>query len=373
MLTKEMESTLRAYLLAETEEGTSSYLYFDFYYSSKDLNEDTATQVLRNAISSGEISSQGPIEDDGYVIRLEGSPILFWQAGEERWLISYSSSELPQSYRRKISKADKKTGWLLPAQFESDLVDDLYHEYSPKEESVNIERRWDPYLIYERDKEIPENLRDYYRENIEEFVEQEIEFNVKTPGWLVDTAFKQGVQEELLNKSEISKSRFTYDPDVSDQIASDGGVTTEDFQSTVTIRHEGQIVHRSGVPEATFRLMDEMEVRDELFEELSSIIPEREYYKRDNGIVEVEHFKPGGVLTLIFNEKKFNEQASITLSNLLTIGQNDVKLHGIIQWRDELEFLAETYTPFDEGEYQILFTSRETESGEERAALEIIP
>jgi len=57
----------------------------------------------------------------------------------------------------------------------------------------------------------------------------------------------------------------------------------------------------------------------------------------------------------------------------LTVGQDDVKIHGVIQWRDELEFLAETYTPFDEGEYRILFTSGENADGEERASLHIRP
>lgn len=373
MLTQDIKSTVQAYLLPDIENGSSGNIYFDFYYSSKTLGENTAIQIVENTIGSEEISSQGILEDNGYIIRISGSPILFWQVAEERWLITYSSRDLPQSNRRKLSKAHKKVGWLLPVQFESQVVDDIYHDFSPQEESVNIERKWDPYWIYERGSEIPENLRDYYRENIEEFVEKEIEFNVKTPGWLVDTTFKQGVQEELLNKSEISKSRFTYDPNVSPKKASDGGVSSQDFRSNITIRQEGKVVHRSGVPEATFSLMDEMQMRDDLFEELSTVIPERDYYKRDNGIVEVEHFKPGGTLTITFEEKDFNEEASITLSNLLTIGQDDVKLHGVIHWRDELEFLAETYTPFDEGEYRILFTSHELEDQSPRASLKINP
>lgn len=373
MLTQEMKSTVQAYLLAEAEGERGGYLYFDFYFSSKTLTGDTVAEFVNKTIGDGDVSSQGEIEQGGFIIRIEGAPILFWELGEERWLVAYSSKGMSQSYRNKLSKANKKIGWLLPAQFESEVVDEIYHDFSPEEESVNIERKWDPYWIYERGSEIPENLRDYYRENINEFVEQEIEFNVKTPGWLVDTAFKQGLQEDLLNKSEISKSQFTYDPSISSQTASDGGVSTEDFKSGVTIRQEGQIVHRSGVPEATFYLLDEMELRDNLFEELSTIVPERESYKRDNGIVELEHFNPGGTLTVTFKEKDFNEQASITLSNLLTIGQDDVELHGVIHWRDQLEFLAETYTPFDEGEYRVLFTSSENSEGQELATLKIKP
>lgn len=373
MLTQEIKSTIRAYLLADSEEERTGYLYFNYYFCSKELSEETAKSFLNGVLGDVEISSRGRVEEDGILIRINGSPILFWEVGEERWLVTYSSGDLPQGLRNKLTKAHKKIGWILPAQFESEVVDQIYHDYSPKEESVNIERKWDPYWIYERSSEIPENLREYYRENIDEFVEKEIEFNIKTPGWLVDTAFEQGVQQELLNKSEISMSRFTYDPDKSSKTASDGGVASEDFQSAVTVRQEGRVVHRSGVPEATFSLMDQIQLRDELFDELSRIVPKQDYSKRENGIIDVDYFKPGGTLNVVFTEKKFNEEASITLSNLLSVGQDDVKLHGVVQWRDDLQFQVETYTPFDEGEYSIRFIPHEDESGNQWASLQIRP
>lgn len=373
MLTQEMESTIQAYLLSETDDNERGYLYFDFYYSSKELNEENALRLIEETIGDTETSNSGTLEEDGVIVRIEGAPILFWENKSERWLVCYSSTHLSKSNRQKLTDAHKKIGWLLPAQFESKIVDEIYHDYSPKDESVTIERKWDPYWIYERGSEIPENLRGYYRDNIEEFVEKEIEFNVRTPGWLVDTALKEGVQRDLLDKSEISKSRFTYDPNVSPKAASDGGISAESFRSSVTIRQEGRIVHRSGVPEATFEMMDEMDFRDELFEEFSAIIPEITRSKRDNGIVEFDSYRPGGELSVIFKKKEFNEEASIKLSNLLTVGQDDVDLHGVVQWRDELEFLAEAYTPFDDGEYRVLFTSTETEPGVERPTLHISP
>jgi len=373
VLNQEIQSTIRAYLLTDSEDGRTGYLYFNYYFCSKELKQETAEAFLSETLNSPELSSRGPIEGGGFLIRIDGAPILFWEIDEERWLLTYSSEDLDKRHRDKLSKAHKKIGWILPAQFESKVVDEIYHDFSPEEESVNIERKWSPYWIYERGSEIPENLQGYYQDHIDEFVEKEIEFNVKTPGWLVDTAFKQGVQEELLNKSEISMSRFTYEPDQSVSAVSDGGIASEDFQSSVTVRQEGRVVHRSGVPEATFSLLDQIELRDDLFDELSEIIPEREYTKLENGIVDTEYFRPGGTLDIVFSEKDFNEEASITLSNLLSVGQDDVKLHGTVQWRDGLEFQVETYTPFDEGEYQIYFTSEEDESGEEKASLSIRP
>jgi len=338
------------------------------------MSKESTVEFLKSSLGTVEISKHNSIQGDGHLIRIGDAPILFWELDNQKWFVVYSSDGLSQNNRNKLSKAHKKVGWILPAQLESDVVDDLYQDFSREEESVNIERRWDPYWIYERGSEIPENLRDYYQENIEEFVEKEIEFNVKTPGWLVDAAFKQGVKEDLLNKSEISQSRFTYDPNKSSSTVSDGGIAAdEDFQSSVTIRQRGEVVHRSGVPEATFTLLDEVEIRDSLFDELLEIVPERETHRRENGIVDTTHFRPGGELHITFKEKDFDQGASITLSNLLTVGQDDVKIHGVIQWRDELEFLAETYTPFDEGEYRILFTSGENADGEERASLHIRP
>ncbi|WP_415382955.1 hypothetical protein [Halosimplex sp. TS25] len=371
MLDQDIKSAIRTYLV---DQGDTGYLYFDFYFSSKRLSEDLTVEFLKSSLGTVDISKHNSIQGDGHLIRIGDAPILFWELDNQKWFVVYSSTGLSQANRNKLSKAHKKVGWILPAQLESDVVDNLYQEFSREEESVNIERRWDPYWVYERGSEIPESLRDYYKENIEEFVEKEIEFNVKTPGWLVDTAFKQGVKEDLLNKSEISQSRFTYDPDKSSSTVSDGGVSAdEDFQSSVTIRQRGEVVHRSGVPEATFTLLDEVEIRDSLFDELAEIVPERETHRRENGIVDTTHFNPGGELHITFKEKDFDQEASITLSNLLTVGQDDVKIHGVIQWRDELEFLAETYTPFDEGEYRILFTSVEDDDGDERASLHIRP
>jgi len=375
MLSQDIRSTIRAYLLEDDDDGTQSgNLYFEFYFSSKKLNSDNVLAFLSRVLPDSSPSDPTSLDDDGLAVRISGAPILFWEVRENLWFVTYSSSSLDKKYRNKLSDSHKKIGWILPSQFDSDVVDEIYHEFSPEDENVNIERTWDPYWIYERSSDIPENLSNYYHDNIEEFVQKEIEFNVKTPGWLVDTAFNQGVQEELLNKSEISKSRFTYQPDQASQTASDGGVASADFSSKVTVRQRGEVVHRSGVPDATFSLIDEMGIHDDLFQELSSIVPERQSHQRSNGVIEIDSFQAGGSLEIVFKNKDFNEEASITLSNLLSVGQDDVDLHGVIEWRDDLEFLAETYTPFDQGEYRILFThTDEEEEGERLPKLEISP
>jgi len=351
MLSKNLKHTIQAYLSEEFDEGRN--IYFNQYFSSKSLRDELVRDILEEHIGVS-VSSVGDLDGGGALVRISGSPILFWELPKERWLIVYSS-EQGRKIRNRLQKIDDYVGWLIEVWIEGDVVDDLYKQFSPQDESINVERRWDPYYIYQRESDIPQELEEYYNEHINEFVEKGIEFNIKTPSWMVNEALNEGVQESLLKKSEISKSRFTYNPQSQGYLASDGGEDDEEVESGVTVRQGGQIVHRTGHPEATFNLIDKIEEKQDYYEEFEEAIPKSDSETLDNGIKPPVSYEPGKQVRIQFKEKEFDENASLTLSNLLTVGQNDVDIHGVIVERDELEFVARSYTSYDTGEYEVRF------------------
>jgi len=363
MINKDLKERIELELTDLEEETTDPYIYFDLYYSSKPLDQANATEFVERTLRSKEIIRTGEFGESGIIVRIQAdsnssSPLLFWEMDNQEWLVCYSSNYFDGRDRERLSKAEGDIGWLLSTQIDSKIVDDLYDEFSPKEDQVNIERKWDPYWIYERGRDVPEELQRYYEDNMQEFVEQEVQFNVKSPGWLVDQTLEEGVKEELLEKSNVSKTMFTFDLGDKSSILSDGGTTSDEpQQSGVTVRQEGQIVHRSGNAEATYTLVDEIESRDNLHEKFEEVVPIREYDTKENGIRELVEYHQGKVLKVEFIEKSFDEEASLTLSNLLTVGQDDVDIHGVVQSRNNLEFFTESYTVFDNGEYEILFTT----------------
>lgn len=367
---KEIGDVVRAYFNESIEEGR--YIYFQQVRSAKELTIQNVEDVLEK-VGFTEYSEPGEIEE-GAMTRIDSQPILFLELPEERWLVVYSSEK--RALRRRLEKISDKVGWILDVWIPSETVDRLYQEFSPEKESVNIERKWDPYYIYQRASDVPDNLQDYYAENIDKFVEQEIEFNLKTPKWMVNDALEEGVQEDLLEKSEIAKSRFTYEADES--LVGDGGTVIETPQSGVTVRNSGEVVHRSGEPEATLDLLNQIEQDSgSVYQQFNEVVPHREYNKNDAGIYRITSFSPGKALKIVFEEKSYDEEASITLSNLLTVGQDDVEIHGVIKkrgsQRDDLWFLTESYTPFDEGKYKILYTSPQNGDNTDRAAVYIEP
>lgn len=351
MLPDGIKQTIHAYLRDEFEDNR--HIYFNQYFSSKNLKSDTLEEVVEE-IHGRNSHSFGDLEADGKFVRVNESPILFWQLPKERWLIVFSSKQ-PQSLRRRIQKLDNYIGWLQEYWIKSDVVDDLYTEFSPDDESVNVERKWDPYHIYQRESEIPQELEQYYNDHIEEFVEKGIEFNIRTPSWMVEDALSQGLQDQLLNKSEISKSRFTYRPESTSLLASDGGDEDEEVEAGVTVRRGGEVVHRSGHPDATFGLIERIENEQDIYSEFDSIVPDSEFESVDDGRMQPVSYEPGKHLRVRFDERQFDENASLTLSNLLTVGQNDVDIHGVILERDELEFVAKAYTAYDGGEFEVHF------------------
>lgn len=358
MINQEIINSISAYFTDENGEIENN-LYLEQYNSSKDLSKERVKAVFEQHLGIELSDPLGEVQPDGVLLHVDDSPITVWSIAQDRWLIVYDSS-IDRSRRNRISSLENRVGWLLDVWVPSSIVDNLYKEFSPEDESVTIERTWDPYYIYQNDSDIPENLRNYYADNLTEFVEQEIEFNLKTPQFMVDKALDEGVEEELIEKSEISKSRFTYSPE-DDGIRQDGAIQSPAGKSSkVTVRNGGQVVHRSGSLAATQDLMTEIDSGTHLYDEFEEVIPDIGHEKYESGIVDTVYRDEGGVLKVTFEEKEFNEEASIKLSNLLTTGQKDVDLHGVIKRRGDLWFYASTHMAYDEGEYEILFTDEVT-------------
>lgn len=354
MIPAAIKGAVREEFREEIDDGKKN-VYFSQFHSSRGLSEETLEEIFGDHldISGFKISDEN---DGGYVVRIKGKAVVIWPLANERWLLAYSSS-LNRRIRDKLDNLSNKVGWLLDVWIPGDVVNDLFHEYSPEQASVNIERRWDPYWVYERGGEIPDNLQQYYNENYENFVEQEIEFSLKTPKALVDKTLKEGVQEDLLRKSEISESRFTFQSDTQ-AYSQDGGIqiASAGSESTVTVRQRGLIVHSTGEADATFELLDEVDSRTNYYEKFESAVPTREYSQREDGSLELDSYSPGKVLKFIFTKEGLDRELSIKLSNLLTVGQSDVDIHGTERYRDQLEFFASTYTSYDDGEYEVYCT-----------------
>lgn len=355
MISSAIRDTIRSYLEEDFEEARKN-VYFEQYHSSKDLTEDRASKLINETVVNKESSVASPtnLDDNGIEVRIESDPVLFWELSNDRWLIVYST-ELKKSYRKRLSDLDNRIGWMLESWFQSDIVDNIFHEYSPEDASVNIERKWDPYHIYKSTSDIPDNLQSYYEDNLRDFVEQEIEFNLKTPQWMVDDALEEGIEQELLNKSEITETRFTYSGKT--RVLQDGGTAIENPNSTVTLRKSGQTVHNKGQPDATMDLLEELDKRNNIEEELKKVLPkqELEVVDEESGIKKISNYRAAKVLKVSFTHREYDESASITLRNLLTVGHNDVDLHGNILEEGDLWFYAKTHTVYDCGEYEVIF------------------
>ena len=358
MITSEIKQTVRNNFREEIDDGNRN-VYFSQFHSSKNFSEENIEAIFKKHLEKEDIEINSDTNTDRFSVITNSSVIFIWAVSEDRWLFAYST-ELNRRLRDDLDDLSSKIGWLLDVWIPGDVVNELFHEFSPGHESVNIERRWDPYWIYERGAEIPQELLSYYNQNYEDFVEQEIEFSLKTPKALVDETLAKGVKEDLLEKSEISESKFTYSPE-GPAILNDGGtmVSPDGPSSRVTVRQRGVVVHSTGEAEATFDLLEEVDTRTEYHEKFKSAIPSREYSKREDGSLQLQSYSPGKILKFTFSEKGYNQEASLKLSNILTVGHSDVDLHGTVEKRMELDFFAKTYTSYDDGEFEIFFTEEE--------------
>lgn len=362
VLSRDTKDNLQAWLADEFKEGATN-VYFQHYTSSKRLNKERVENVIddisENAPTVGERGS------NTFSAWFEQQPVLFFQSTEERWIVVYSS-RLRDTIQSNLSSLDRIYGWIIKSWIPDWVLTEVYKEFCPESAGVNIERRWDPYWIYQRGSDIPDELQDYYEEHIGQFVEQEIKFNLQTPKGLVDDALREGVKDEILEKSELAETRFEVQIPKSEIAFSDGGILTDapisedQFNSArVQVGLEGEVVHSSGDPEAVYFLLDELDNRNQIYQELGQVTGSRDYERFDSGIARLSSYTPAEVLRLIFPHQEYDEEASIKLQNLFTVGQDDVELHGLVKDRYGKEFLAETYTVFDGGEADVLFTEFE--------------
>lgn len=357
LISNQIKETIESYFEEDIQDSDRN-IYFNIFYVNKDFSNQNLNEIAQH-ITKTNHSVTISESDDFKIIRVNETPILWKELSQDRWLVVYTSS-INRRIRDKISGISNKYAWIEDYWIESGIIDEIYHEYSPDDESVNIERNWDPYWIYQQTSEIPDHLSDYYRENIDEFVEQEIEFNLKTPKWMVDEALEEGVQQELLEKSEISKTRFVFESS-SEQVAHDGGHGAATVQSNVTVRQGGQVVHRTGQQEASYRLLDQIDSKSKLYESLESVTGDKEFKKQDSGILTPQYGEQSGVLRMEFVAKGFNEESNIKLSNLLTVGHSDVNIRGEIKGRGELWFYCGSTLLYDGEDFQAIFAGTDDE------------
>lgn len=332
-------------------------VYFDRHFSSRNLEDIDIVSELSIAWPDLDVNLGERHKENLFEILLSGQPVLFWdRENDSSWFIIYSS-ELNKPARNKLQNIADIKGWLIEAWIPGEEIDALYKKYSKEEENVNIRRTWKPYHLYKRDSKVPEEFREYYAEHRREFVEQDIEIDIKTPKWMMDDAISQTMTESLEEKSGTSKTEFTMEAEPSPGGISDGGTAVQQpTTSGVTVRENARITHRSGDLGVTMSLVDEStNPTDELFQEFEDVCGDTSFQRYDDGRVLISNFQAPTIPKFTFSEIDFDEESSIKLSNFLTVGQKDVDLYGIIIERSEKAFLAETYLPFSNDRYKVIF------------------
>lgn len=318
-------------------------LYFKTYYSTRPVESVDFLDFLSRQVEGGidlRIISESK---DEVIVQADEKTIAVFGLSYDNWLIVYTSA-LHDGLRKDLGRLGDSVGWLTDAWVPSETVESLYRDYSEDRDKVTIKRRWDPYYLYRNFSTIPPDMQGYYEDHQTKFEEQETEFRLRTPRWMVDDVLKSQLSKEFLKRSEVAESRF-------DVHLSNPG------EAAVTVDKSGQITHRSGEPNATIKVVNDVLGEDEeLHAEFAALVPEKEYYTTDGGMVMLDSYEPPKILRLRFPESKYDEESSIKLLNLLTVGQQDANLHGFVSSRDGLDFRCHTYNTFDRSEYEILFT-----------------
>lgn len=340
MNTNRLEGAVKQYFHSDVEDDRN--LYFKVYYSNKAVASVDFQDFFVDWVTDEDIEVVENREDK-VVIQADGKKIVIFGLPYDNWLLVYTSA-LPEPIRKDLGRLNDRVGWLTDAWVPGETVESLYEGYSEKRDKVRIKRRWDPYYLYRHFSSIPPDMQEYYEENLTKFEEQETEFSLKTPRWMVADVLDSQMTDDFLQRSEVAESRF-------DVHLSNPG------ESGVTVNQSGQITHRSGKPDSTIKIVNEVLGKDEeLHSEFKNVVPERGYASTDGGLVLVDSYEPPKILRLRFPRSKYNEESSIKLSNLLTVGQSDANFHGFVSGRDGLEFRCHTYNVFDRSEYEILFT-----------------
>jgi hypothetical protein len=316
-------------------------IYFQTYYSHKPIDNIDFVEFFSDQL---EVEDVTHVESNGdtVVVEIGGHRLVVLSLPYDNWLVLYSSA-LSDSNRYSLRRLSNNIGWLMDAWVPGETVEDLYQKYADEQDKVRIKRRWDPYYLYQNYSKVPAELQEYFEEHLDQFEEQETEFSLKTPRRMVDDVLDTRLTEDFIERSEVAESRF-------DVHLSNPG------DAAVTVGQGGSVIHRSGEPHATAKVVNEIQQENErLHQEFREIIPTREYEETSGGMVGLSHYEPPKVLKLTFPQQPYNEEASIKLSNLLTVGQSDAELHGYVSSRDELEFRCRTYITFDQSEYEISF------------------
>lgn len=320
-------------------------LYFKYYFCSKNAEEVDIINFLEGVFGESTQIHSLQVRDNFQVLEIDESPVIHSIDDRENWFFIYTSDLSPSNKRYRLADLDTQTEWVLDGWIPSQDVDNLYQEYAPENERVRIQKNWDPYWIYEKDSNLRPEMQEYIENNLEKFVERDIEFNISTPKWMVDKILESELSEELQKKSETDQSRFEF------ELPNPG-------TAKVTVEKDWMVIHRGGEYNATYKLVGEVEDRtSNIYDIFEEIIPDRSYKKYDSGIVDTESYSPPKTLKLTFPDRSYGEEASIKLSNLLTVGQSDAKIHGVIlEWGAGLEFSTITSLSFDNSEYEIYFT-----------------
>lgn len=320
-------------------------LYFKTYYSTRPVTAVDFGEFLSDDISPNEIdlvTSEG--DNPEVLIRTgEGNVVVIFGLPYDNWLVVYTSA-LEDNLRDKFGRLGDSVGWLTHGWVPSETVQNLYEAYSKEAGKVTIKRRWDPYYIYKNYSSIPAEMQEYYEENLTKFEEQETEFSLRTPRWMVDDVLDSQLSEEFIKRSEVAESRFNV------PLSNPG-------EAGVTVDQSAQVTHRFGEPKATLNVVSDLLGKDmELHREFEDIIPKKEHTSTSGGMLRVDSYDPPKILRIKFPESQYDEESSIKLSNLLTVGQSDANFHGYISDRDGLDFRCRSHNTFDRSEFEIEFT-----------------
>jgi len=337
-----LEAVVDRYLQGDVDDDR--YLYFKTYYSTESVDSidfrDFFAKTVADRNIDLDIISQS---EDEVIIQTDGKMVAVFGLSYDNWLVVYTSA-LPDSLRKNLGRLGDRVGWLTDAWVPSETVESLYEGYSEDRDKVTIKRRWDPYFLYRNFSSIPPEMQEYYENNLPKFEEQETEFRLRTPRWMIDDVLDSQLTEDFLQRSEVTESRF-------DVHLSNPG------EAAVTVDKSGQVTHRSGETNATIKIVNDVLRKDEeLHSEFATLVPEKEYYTTEGGMVMLDSYVPPKILRLRFPASRYNEESNIKLSNLLTVGQSDANFHGFVSGRDGREFRCHTYNTFDRSEFEIFFT-----------------
>lgn len=337
-----LEEVVDEYFQSDVDAGRN--LYFKTYYSTRSVDSVDFQEFLREQTSDEDVDVDIISKTEGEVItQTDGKTVVVFGLPYDNWLITYTSA-LRGSLRDSLGRLSDSVGWLSDAWVPSETVEHLYEEYSEQGDKVTIKRRWDPYYLYRNYSSVPSEMQEYYEENLPKFEEQETEFSLRTPRWMVDDILDSQLSEDFLKRSEVAESRFDV------PLPNPG-------KAGVTVTQTGQVTHRFGEPKATLRVVTDVLGKDqELHREFEDIVPEKEHTSTSGGMLRVDSYEPPKILRIRFPESEYDEESSIKLSNLLTVGQSDANFHGYVSGREELDFRCRSYNTFDRSEFEIEFT-----------------